>query len=168
MSSSSPETMRIGELSEKSGRTARTLHFYEELGLLTPVGRTKGGFRIYDQDTLLRIHWISRLQDLGFSLPEIKDFLEELKRRQSAPAMMQELRSFYETKLADTKAQLERLHALESELGDALAYLSTCRSCAPQTEKTACPTCSTDDHQAKEPPPMVAAVHEPASAQDAR
>ncbi|MBM4393334.1 MAG: MerR family DNA-binding transcriptional regulator, partial [Deltaproteobacteria bacterium] len=38
--------MRIGELAERAGRTQRTLHFYEELGLLTPVSRTKGGFRL--------------------------------------------------------------------------------------------------------------------------
>lgn len=161
---STPEQMRIGELSEKSGRTTRTLHFYEELGLLTPIGRTKGGFRIYDNDTLLRIHWISRLQDLGFSLPEIKDFLIELKARQSAPAMMEELRAFYDQKLDETRATLARLQALEKELRDSLDYLHTCRSCAPQTEKSACPTCAVDDHQEKDAPALVAAVHEPLAA----
>lgn len=165
---SSFDTMRIGELSEKSGRTARTLHFYEELGLLTPVGRTKGGFRLYDQDTLLRIHWISRLQDLGFSLPEIRDFLEALKALQSGPEVMDNLRAFYEQKRAETQQSIARLQALDRELGDAIEYLSTCRSCAPQTEKNVCPSCAVDDHQEKAPPPMVAAVHEPTSPDAAR
>lgn len=156
-------TMRIGELSEKSGRTSRTLHFYEELGLLTPVGRTKGGFRLYDADSLVRIHWISRLQELGFSLPEIKDFLIELRDRQSGPAMMHELRDFYATKLEETRATLARLQGLEAELAESLVYLSTCRSCAPATEKTACPSCSLDEHSGVDAPVMVAAIQSPVS-----
>jgi MerR family copper efflux transcriptional regulator len=153
--------MRIGELSEKSGRTQRTLHFYEELGLLTPVGRTAGGFRLYDAESLLRIHWISRLQEVGFSLPEIKDFLVELKRRQSGPAMMDELRAFYAQKLDEARTRLAQLRALEKELQDSLDYLAGCRTCAPSTEKHACPSCAVDEHVDKSAPPMVAAVYEP-------
>ncbi len=43
----SEATLRIGELARRTGKTNRTLHFYEELGLLAPMSRTKGGFRIY-------------------------------------------------------------------------------------------------------------------------
>ena len=133
--------MRIGELAEKSGRTERALRFYEELGLLVPSDRTKGGFRLYDQNALLRIHWISRLQDLGFSLPEIKDFLVEIQGNAHAPAMMGDLRAFYANKLAETRATVARLQALESELAASIAYLDTCRTCAPATHKTACRGC---------------------------
>ncbi len=157
----SVETMRIGQLSEKSGRTSRTLHFYEELGLLTPVGRTKGGFRLYDSDSLVRIHWISRLQELGFSLPEIKDFLIELRDRQSGPAMMHELRDFYAAKLEETREALSRLQGLEAELAESLVYLTTCRTCAPATEKAACPSCSIDGHSGVDAPALVAAIQSP-------
>ena len=152
-------TMRIGELADKSGRTERTLRFYEELGLLTPVGRTKGGFRLYDDNALLRIDWITRLQDLGFSLPEVKEFLLNLHARPSAPAMMADLRDFYATKLTESRAAIERLRALEAELSTALSYLSTCRSCAPSTVKTACRSCADDDHVGHTAPSLVAAVH---------
>lgn len=152
------ETMRIGELAERSGRTIRTLHFYEELGLLVPAARTKGGFRLYDQHALVRIHWISRLQELGFSLPEIKEFLLQIQARTDAPAMMEGLRRFYADKLQETRAQIQRLSALEGELKTALDYLDTCRSCAPATGKSACPACNEGDHHGREAPPMVAAV----------
>jgi DNA-binding transcriptional MerR regulator len=152
------DSMRIGELVERSGRTPRTLHFYEELGLLHPVGRTKGGFRLYDQDALLRIQWISRLQDLGFSLPDIRTFLQALQEHQSAPAMMGELRSFYETKLQETRQQIARLRALEHDLHEAIAYLGGCRACDPATGKTACRPCGVDEHAGHDAPPMVAAV----------
>ncbi len=160
MSESIPALMRIGALADKAGRTQRTLHFYEELGLLTPVGRTKGGFRLYDQDSLLRIHWISRLQDLGFSLPEIKVFLEELRSAQSAPEMMLSLQGFYAQKLEETRTQLLRLQSLDVELNGALHYLAGCRTCAPATEKSACPTCEEGEHADSLAPPLVAAVHD--------
>lgn len=150
--------MRIGELADKSGRTERTLRFYEELGLLVPAARTKGGFRLYDENALLRIHWISRLQELGFSLPEIKDFLVEVQGNHNGPAMMGDLRSFYAKKLAETRATLVRLQGLEQELAASLDYLDTCRTCAPATHKTACRACREDDHAEKEVPALVAAV----------
>jgi len=158
---SSTNLMRIGALADKAGRTQRTLHFYEELGLLTPVGRTKGGFRLYDQDSLLRIHWIGRLQELGFSLPEIRDFLEQLRSAQSAPAMMQSLDGFYRQKRDETETQLARLQALGAELGAALDYLAGCTTCAPATEKSACSGCEEGEHAEQEAPPLVAAVREP-------
>jgi DNA-binding transcriptional MerR regulator len=157
------ETMRIGELAEKSGRTERTLRFYEELGLLVPASRTKGGFRLYDPDALLRIHWISRLQELGFSLPEIKDFLVEVQGNHHGPAMMGDLRGFYANKLAETRATIARLQGLESELAASIEYLDTCRSCAPATHKTACRACGVDDHAEKEVPALVAAVQTPST-----
>jgi DNA-binding transcriptional MerR regulator len=153
--------MRIGELAEKSGRTERTLRFYEELGLLVPTSRTKGGFRVYDSTALVRIHWISRLQELGFSLPEIKDFLLEVQGNHNGPAMMGDLRSFYAKKLAETRATVARLQGLEAELHASLEYLSTCRTCAPATHKTACQACGVDDHAEKEVPALVAAVANP-------
>lgn len=150
--------MRIGELADKSGRTERTLRFYEELGLLEPNSRTKGGFRLYDSAALLRIHWISRLQELGFSLPEIKDFLVEVQGNAHAPAMMGDLRTFYAKKLAETRATVARLAALEAELSASIAYLDTCRTCAPATEKTACRACGLEDHAQTAVPVLVAAV----------
>jgi len=151
--------MRIGELAERSGRTVRTLHFYEELGLLEPSSRTKGGFRLYDQYAILRIHWISRLQDLGFSLPDIKIFLDGLyQRNPDAPALMSELRDFYKTKLEETQASIQRLQVLNTELLSSLDYLESCRSCAPHTGKHVCRACPEEAHHGQSPPLMVAAI----------
>lgn len=150
--------MRIGELAERSGKTIRALHFYEELNLLVPNSRTKGGFRLYDHQALIRIEWIGRLQDLGFSLPEIQTFLADLHAKPSGPAMMSELRSFYAQKLEETRLQVARLRALELQLQTSIFYLSTCKTCAPATEKTRCHTCDDSEHLGQEAPMMVAAV----------
>lgn len=154
-------TMKIGELCERSGRTARTLHFYEELGLLAPASRTKGGFRIYDENALVRIQWIGRLQELGFSLPEIKQFLENLHGHLNAPAMMTDLHRFYAAKLLETRSQVVRLQKLEQELRASLDYLGACLGCAPTTRHGACPSCNAPAHADMAAPIMVAAVLTP-------
>lgn len=162
MPTSPEQLLRIGQLADQSGKTVRALHFYEELGLLTPAQRSKGGFRLYDQDALLRIQWIDRLQELGFSLPDIRDFLSSLRRDASGPAAMYRLRDFYGRKLEETRSALERLHSLESELEESLAYLDGCRACAPATARTACKSCDETTHTGQQPPPLVAAVQSPA------
>jgi MerR family transcriptional regulator, copper efflux regulator len=150
--------MRIGKLAKMSGKTARTLHFYEELGLLRPAGRTPGGFRLYDDVSLLRIRWIERLQDLGFSLQEIQDFLAVLHEKAHGPDAMLELAGFYRDKVAEVETKLTRLRALRQDLSDSIEYLQGCRSCDPLTQRTSCVTCTPDVHEGKEAPALVAAV----------
>ena len=154
--------MRVGELAERTGKTVRALRFYEELGLLEPAGRTKGGFREYDSGALVRIHWIDRLQELGFSLRDIRDFLSNLKDEDHGPAAMSQLRAFYARKVIDTRQSIQRLQSLERELQDSLLYLQGCETCAPVTPRSACRTCDDTDRHDAEPPPLVAAVHDPA------
>lgn len=77
-------TYTIEDVTERLGITARTLHYYEEIGLLPAVARTEGKHRIYDDSMLARIEHILKLkQVLGASLQEIRDILqaeEELER----------------------------------------------------------------------------------------
>ena len=144
-----------------TGKTARTLHFYEELGLLRPSSRTKGGFRLYGDGALVRIKWIERLQELGFSLPEIQEFLARLQEEVHGPDAMGRLNHFYQQKLDETRATLRRLQELERDLQDSLDYLNGCRSCDPITHRSRCSACDVAGHQAKPAPDMVAAVQDP-------
>lgn len=152
--------LRIGELVRLSGKTSRALHFYEELGLLQPISRTKGGFRLYNETALLRIKWIERLQELGFSLPEIQDFLARLQEEAHGPDAMRRLEGFYNQKLQETRATLNRLRELERSLQASIEYLTGCRSCDPLTHRSQCPSCDGSRHQGRTPPEMVAAVHD--------
>jgi DNA-binding transcriptional MerR regulator len=63
--------MKIGELASRSGMTVKTLRFYEEMGLLPAVGRSQGGYRLFDTTSLRRIDFIRRLKSLGLSLEEV-------------------------------------------------------------------------------------------------
>ncbi|MFT4976907.1 MAG: MerR family copper efflux transcriptional regulator [Myxococcota bacterium] len=153
--------LRVGELAKHTGKTGRALRYYEEMDLLKPTQRSKGGFRLYHTDAVTRIHWIDRLQELGFSLHEIRAFLDSFRGEEHGPAAMDQLRAFYEEKHAETLAALARLESLKVELEDSIAYLYSCQTCSPSTPRTACHTCSEPHASADDVPPLVAAVAAP-------
>jgi DNA-binding transcriptional MerR regulator len=68
--------VRIGELAQQAGVTVRTLHHYDELGLLTPSERTHGGHRVYAADDVRRLYRLLALRGLGLPLEEIGPLLE--------------------------------------------------------------------------------------------
>ncbi len=67
---------KIGELAEKTGLSVRTLHYYEELGLLSPRYRTTGSHRLYGEEDVMRLQQVLSLKQLGFPLDQIKAALE--------------------------------------------------------------------------------------------
>jgi len=69
--STTPPRLRIGELARLSGLTVRTLHHYEQLGLLRAPSRNRGRHRLYDASDAKRLYRICALRDLGLSLAEI-------------------------------------------------------------------------------------------------
>jgi DNA-binding transcriptional MerR regulator len=71
-----PPLLAIGSASRELGVSVRSLRYYEEMGLLTPSGRTIGGNRLYGPDDLARVRRIRELQQLlGFNLDEVRDIL---------------------------------------------------------------------------------------------
>src|SRR4051794_25307891 len=66
---------KIGEVARATGLTVRTLHHYDEIGLLTPSERTQAGYRLYGEQDVERLYEIRALRDLGIPLGEIPDAL---------------------------------------------------------------------------------------------
>lgn len=64
-------------MAEQTGLTVRTLHHYEEIGLLVPSDRTNSNYRLYNTADIQRLQQIVSLKQLGFSLEQIKDCLEK-------------------------------------------------------------------------------------------
>ena len=62
----------VGETARLAKVSVRTLHHYDEIGLLEPSGRTVAGYRLYVGDDLERLHHILLFRELGFSLDEIR------------------------------------------------------------------------------------------------
>jgi DNA-binding transcriptional MerR regulator len=67
----------VGEVSELAGVTVRTLHHYDEIGLLSPRERTEAGYRLYSYEDLERRQEVLVWRQLGFTLQEIKAPLDE-------------------------------------------------------------------------------------------
>ncbi|WP_101789570.1 MerR family transcriptional regulator [Nonomuraea indica] len=67
----------VGQVSRLAGVTVRTLHHYDEIGLLTPSERTRAGYRRYTDDDLLRLQQVLLYRELGFPLEEIAVILDE-------------------------------------------------------------------------------------------
>src|SRR6188768_1039725 len=120
------ELLLVGDIAKAVGKTVRAIHLYEELGLVRAHERSKGRYRLFSPDALLRVRWIVKLQGLGLSLSEIQGLVREQDGSGSAPAAAQKLRELYGAKLAETKKKLEELTELHAELEASLAFLSAC------------------------------------------
>ncbi len=75
--------LRIQEAADEVGLTARSVRYYEELGLLRPAARSVGDYRLYDASDLERLRFIKGLRDdAGFSLAEVARMLEDEEARE--------------------------------------------------------------------------------------
>ncbi|MBV6621897.1 MAG: MerR family transcriptional regulator [Rivularia sp. (in: Bacteria)] len=70
------KAMKIGELAKQTGLSIRTLHYYDEIGLLCPSDRNDIGHRLYSDRDIIRLQQILSLRQLGFALKEIRECLE--------------------------------------------------------------------------------------------
>jgi MerR family transcriptional regulator, thiopeptide resistance regulator len=103
---------RVGELARATGLTVRTLHYYEQIGLLVPSARTEAGHRRYDESDVARLYRICLLRRLGLPLAEIGRALAD-------PAW--QLPAAIARHLRDLDRRLESLTRLRSRLAGLLA-----------------------------------------------
>jgi DNA-binding transcriptional MerR regulator len=108
----------VGQVSELVGVSVRTLHHYDEIGLLVPSGRTPSGYRLYDQADLTRLQHIVVYRRLEFSLEEIGRLLD------AAPA---DVETHLRRQRAAVSTRLDELHALVGALDRALESVMTDR-----------------------------------------
>jgi MerR family copper efflux transcriptional regulator len=153
--------LRVGELAKRTGKTVRALHLYEELGLLKPVHRSKGGFRLYAPSSVQRVEWIGKLQDAGFSLHDLQDLLHGVSEQGGVASLaMERVRQVFAERLRETRDQILRLTQLERDLDASLAYLEGCRSCEPKAHDIQeCPSCNHNGHETGAQPILVAGIH---------
>ena len=122
--------MRIGELAEASGTTAKTLRFYEEQGLLPAAERTPAGYRDYTPDAVGRIDFIHRGQAAGLTLAQVRQILDIRDDGQAPCGHVQDL---LDSRLADLDEQIAQLVALRetiTQLRDQAATVEP-ETCSP-------------------------------------
>ncbi|GAB90041.1 HEAT repeat domain-containing protein [Gordonia rhizosphera] len=104
--------MLIGEVSRRSGVSTRMLRHYDRLGLLTPTGRTSGGYREYSGDDIRRLFHIESLRTLGLTLPQVKSALDDPEF--SPSALVADLIDRTRKRIADERELLGRLRSVDA------------------------------------------------------
>ena len=107
--------MFIGRLAQAAGVNVQTVRYYEHLGLLLEPARTNSGYRIYGETALKRVQFIRQAKVLGFSLGEIKTFLD-LSNEGRRPCSR--VRKLAKAKLAEVDQKLKDLLAYRQELAE--------------------------------------------------
>jgi|SRR5690606_3142346 len=150
--------LQVGDLAKATGKTVRAIHLYEELGLLRAHERSKGRYRLFTEEALVRVRWIAKLQNLGLSLSEIQELVREQEASGSAVFAATRLRELYRAKLEATRTKIAELRGLEAELEESLAFLSGCNTaCEPALPVHSCPTCERHPERPNAPELVVGA-----------
>lgn len=111
--------LTIGQLAAQAGMNAQTVRYYERRELVPRPSRSGGGYRLYEPDTVSRLRFIKRAQDLGFSLEEIRELLA-LRVVRPAACERVEARTRAKIALVERKiAELSRMRATLEDLANA-------------------------------------------------
>ena len=108
----------ISELAKAADVPITTLRYYERAGLLFPVKRTKGNYRLYSDASVQRLRFIRASQAIGFTLDDVRILLGAQEDRQTASCG--EVQELIEERLAGIEQQLKDLRAVQRVLKSAL------------------------------------------------
>ena len=108
--------LAIAQACLATGLSARTVRYYEEVGLLPGVRRRKGARRVYGPDELERLRFIGRLKALGLSLAEIRELNAVYAIGGSTHAMLVRLEDLLQSRLADLDGRITELVALRDDM----------------------------------------------------
>jgi len=101
------------ELAKRGGVNLETIRYYERVGLLAKPPRSRGGYRQFSPESVRRVRFIKRAQELGFSLREIKELLT---LRIAAGSTRADVRKRAEAKIVDIEAKVQHLRAMKKAL----------------------------------------------------
>jgi len=134
------ERLTIGEVAKQAQVGVETLRYYERTGLVARPPRSESNYRLYPQESVRRVQFIKRAQELGFSLKEIMELLA--------------LRATPETPCADIRMRaLDKITAIEEKIEalNAMKYAlaKLVDACSGQGEITDCPILASLDNEGK-------------------
>ncbi|MFD5141417.1 MerR family transcriptional regulator [Streptomyces sp. NPDC058378] len=130
--------MQIGEVSERTGLSLRTIRHYESVGVVAPSGRSLGGFRLYTESEVHRLVLVRRMRPLGFCLDDVRALLDVLDRlpgpggpppendEQAYEELVAKLRKYWvqaDARCEDLRRELGTAEAFARSLHEQLAHL---------------------------------------------
>jgi MerR family transcriptional regulator, mercuric resistance operon regulatory protein len=105
----------IGALAARTGCKIETIRYYERIGLLAPPLRSAGGHRIYGTAHLMRLNFIRRARDLGFTLDAVRSLLRLAEDRDRPCG---EVRDLAASHLEEVRAKIADLDKMAQVLSD--------------------------------------------------
>jgi DNA-binding transcriptional MerR regulator len=114
----------ITEVATEVGISSDALRYYEKVGLLTPIGRTKAGYRLYSDEVIDRLRLIKGAQRTGLRLSDVRQLLD-VQDRGGCPCGHTE--ALVAKRLSEVDAELRRLKGLRRQLTDLLHVARSCR-----------------------------------------
>lgn len=105
--------MNIGEVAKRSGLPAKTIRFYEDIGLVEPQARRANGYRDFDQRDLHELRFVARARSLGFTVEQCRVLLDLFRDRSRASA---DVKAIAQARVADIERKIEELMAMRAML----------------------------------------------------
>jgi len=105
--------MLIGEVEQRSGVPAKTIRYYEDVGVLGSPARTPSGYRVYDQAVLDRLRFIRAAQAVGLHLGEIREIVALRDRGETPCSHVAEL---IRKRAGEIDQQISELEQMRAEL----------------------------------------------------
>jgi len=131
---------KIGEVANKLGTSIRTIRYYEEEALITPI-RTNKGTRLYDESHIQRLKAIFQLTHSGFSINTIKKMSDIRKAAKTGQESSHHLSMLFDETISKLEQEIQQLNAIKSEVISAQQVIKTCHDCPNKPNTKGCPDC---------------------------
>lgn len=118
------EHHQIGTVADRVHLSLRTIRYYEEIGLVSPSGRTEGGFRLYTESDIDRLHLVKALKPVGMPLEMISELLDCADQITGGEGDLGEIERRLESVLATALGRCDELEQTLAVARESLQSLS--------------------------------------------
>lgn len=108
--------LNIGSVAEAAGLPAKTIRYYESIGLIQPAGRRANGYRSYSETDMRTLAFIKRARSLGFSVEEVRELLDLWRDRSRRSATVKSLATRHIAALDSKIAELQSMRGALAHL----------------------------------------------------
>jgi MerR family transcriptional regulator, mercuric resistance operon regulatory protein len=115
--------IQIGELARRTGCNVETIRYYERVGVLPRPPRSAARYRLYDNGDVRRLTFVRRARELGFTVGEVRALL--VLSAANSENTCSEVRELTARHLADVRAKIADLRAMQRVLSDAVSRCDT-------------------------------------------
>jgi len=107
--------MNVGDAAQRSGLPAKTIRYYEEIGLIAPA-RAANGYRDYSGDDIHRLAFLRRARNLGFSIDDCRQLMALYQDRDRASADVREIAAAHVTAIEEKVRELQSMRSTLQKL----------------------------------------------------